>query len=117
MDGDLDLLRDLIAVFAAEVPGMLSRIDAAIQGSDAAELERAGHKIKGSMMQFSAPTAVTAAGRLEELGSRKTVAGAEALLRTLRHEIDLVMTLVNSMICRMAESSRGSETKRSRAHE
>lgn len=102
VDEDPELLRDLTAVFAGELPGMLSRIEAAIQNTDTAELEKAAHKIKGSALQFSAPRAAEAAQQLEELGRSGKAAGAEMLLRTLQQEIDLLMALLNSMARRVA---------------
>ncbi|MGC2697494.1 MAG: Hpt domain-containing protein [Candidatus Angelobacter sp.] len=110
VDEDLELLSDLMAVLAAEVPVMLSRIDAAITSGNTTELEKAGHKIKGSLLQFSASGAAAAAGHLEELGRVSTVAGAEALQRALKGEINLLMTKLTSMVNRI-RSSRANRHK------
>jgi two-component system sensor histidine kinase/response regulator len=103
VDGDGDLLRDLMVLFAEQAPVMLARIEAAIHRADARELEKAGHKIKGSVLQFSAQGAAASAQQLEDLGKSGTVAGAEPLLRRLKQEIDLLAKLVNSMVCRVAD--------------
>ena len=57
VDGDPELLRGLIAVFETEYPGMLAGATRAIEDQDPAQLEKAAHKIKGTMLQFSAGTA------------------------------------------------------------
>jgi HPt (histidine-containing phosphotransfer) domain-containing protein len=104
VDGDLDLLRDLIVVFAEEFPGMLASMEAAIRNGDAVQLEKSGHKIKGSALQFSCRSAATAAQKLEELGRSRTVAGAEPLLRALRQEIDFLMETLRSMLDRLEKN-------------
>ena len=59
--GDLELLRELVDLFAAEAPRMLARIEQAIKDGSPSDLEKASHKIKGSMLQFSAHAATAIA--------------------------------------------------------
>lgn len=101
VDGDGDLLRDLVAVFAIEAPAMLSRIGKAIEAGDATDLEKGGHKIKGSLLQLAAPAAAATAGRLEALASSGTLAGTETLRNTLRQEVDFLMTKLDAMVRRI----------------
>ena len=97
VDGDMGLLRELVEVFAKEGPRMLARVDDAILHGSALELEKASHKIKGSVLQFSAAAAAAVALKLEEKGKRGVLAGAEQLLAQLKHEIDLLQKSLNSM--------------------
>jgi histidine phosphotransfer protein HptB len=99
VDGDLELLGQLAAIFAEEAPRMLAQIGDAIHRGSASDLEKASHKIKGSVLQFSAGTAVAAALELEEKGRSGSVAGAEPLLNALRQEIELLSEALHSMIC------------------
>ena len=98
VDGDLALLRELVELFAAEVPPMLARIEAAIKNGSASELEKASHKIKGSVLQFSAHSAAAVALELEENGRLGSIAGAEALLIKLRAEIDVLQQTLRGMV-------------------
>lgn len=98
VDGDLGLLRELVELFAAEVPGMLARIEAAIKDGSASELEKASHKIKGSVLQFSAHAAVAIALELEENGRLGSIGGAEALLTRLTQEVDLLQQTLRTMV-------------------
>jgi two-component system, sensor histidine kinase and response regulator len=100
VDRDIDLLRDLVEVFAQEAPKMLMRIEEAIGHGSASELEKASHKLKGSVLQFSASAAAATALELEEKGMLGSVAGSEPLLKKLRHEIDSLHEVLNSMVCR-----------------
>ncbi|HEY2496675.1 MAG TPA: Hpt domain-containing protein [Candidatus Angelobacter sp.] len=99
VDGDMDLLRELVGVFAEEIPRMLAKIHDAIQHGSAIELEKASHKIKGSVLQFSAHAAAANALALEEAGRSGSIAGAGPLLEKLRQEIEILQTALNSMIC------------------
>jgi len=99
VDGDMGLLRELIEVFAEEGPRMLARVDNAIRNGSALELEKASHKIKGSVLQFSASAAAAVALKLEEIGKRGIVAGAEQLLAQLKQEVELLQKSLNAMAC------------------
>jgi len=98
VDGDLDLLRDLAALFAEEAPRLLGQIELAIQQGSATELEKASHKMKGSVLQFSAAQAAAAALELEQKGKSGSVAGAGAMLDRLREEIALLEEALRTML-------------------
>src|SRR5258708_4751614 len=87
VDGDMGLLRELNEVFAEEAPKMLADIENAIRRGSAPDLEKSAHKLKGSVLQFSAQAAAAGASELEEMGRRGSVTGAEPRLHTLRQEI------------------------------
>ncbi|HLK54347.1 MAG TPA: Hpt domain-containing protein [Candidatus Angelobacter sp.] len=97
VDGDMGLLRELVEVFAEEGPRMLARIDDAIRHGSARELEKASHKMKGSVLQFSASAAASVAFELEEKGKCGLVAGAEQLSHQLKQEIELLQKSLNAM--------------------
>jgi HPt (histidine-containing phosphotransfer) domain-containing protein len=98
LDHDRGLLREVVAVFAVESPQLLARIEEGIRSSSAGEVKRASHKLKGSLLQFSAPAAVAVAQELEEKAENGLVAGAVPLLNRLRHEIDLLREGLNAMV-------------------
>lgn len=96
--GDVTLLRELVELFAAEVPGMLARIEKAIKHGSPSDLEKASHKIKGSMLQFSAHAAAAIALQLEENGRIGSMAGTERLLQKLRQEISELQQTLQAMV-------------------
>lgn len=99
VDHDRDLLRELVAVFAEEAQQQLARIEEGIRAGVAGDVNKASHKLKGSLLQFSARTAVATAEELEERVQNGLVAGAAPLLTKLRHEIDLLREALNTMVC------------------
>jgi HPt (histidine-containing phosphotransfer) domain-containing protein len=96
--GDLNLLRELVDLFAVEVPGMLARIEKAIEHGSASELEKASHMIKGSMLQFSAHKAANIALQLEKSGQSNSMAGTQILLRKLTQEINVLQQTLRAML-------------------
>ncbi|MBZ5636399.1 MAG: Hpt domain-containing protein [Acidobacteriia bacterium] len=66
--GDLELLKEIAALFLDEYPRALDDIHKAVATGDAYVLERAAHGLKGSVANFGASTAVDAAFQLEQLG-------------------------------------------------
>jgi HPt (histidine-containing phosphotransfer) domain-containing protein len=98
VDGDLDLLRELVELFTEEAPRMLARIEEAIKHGSASDLEKASHKIKGSVLQFSAHAATAIALELEENARLGSIAGAEELLKKLRLEIDRLQQTLRAMV-------------------
>lgn len=96
--GDLTLLRELVELFASEVPGMMAKIDKAIKRGLPSELEKASHKLKGSMLQFSAHAAAAISRQLEENGRIGSMAGAEKLFQKLRQEISELQQALHAMV-------------------
>jgi len=100
IDGDMDLLRDLVGIFSREYPGILLRIESAICQGECNDLQKASHKLKGSVLQFSASAAAAAAAKLEEMGRGGSMEGAGASLVTLKSEVGSLMEALNLMMQR-----------------
>jgi two-component system, sensor histidine kinase and response regulator len=66
--GDLDLLKEIAALFLDEYPRELDEIRTALASGDAHTLERSAHGLKGAVANFGARPAVDAAFQLEQLG-------------------------------------------------
>ena len=66
--GDLDLLKEIAALFLDEYPRELDEIRMALASGDAHTLERSAHGLKGAVANFGARAAVDAAFQLEQLG-------------------------------------------------
>jgi signal transduction histidine kinase/DNA-binding response OmpR family regulator len=85
--GDDGLLRETTELLLAELPRLLGTVHSAVGQADAGGLERAAHKLKGSISIFEARSAVAAARRLEELGRAGDLTAAGAAVQTLDREI------------------------------
>jgi len=64
LEGDMELLRDLAALYIKEYPVQLERLQSAVLSSDIPRIQRAAHKIKGTATSFAAAPAVELAREL-----------------------------------------------------
>lgn len=54
IDGDVDLLKEVIQIFLEDTPGLLTNLYAEIKGGDTEAVERAAHTLKGAAANISA---------------------------------------------------------------
>lgn len=87
VNGDKQLLRDLVKIFAQESPRMLEQIRVAIKQSAFADVQNLSHKLKGSVLQFCGVKAIELAASLEQMGERKSLQHAHRLFSDLELEI------------------------------
>jgi CheY-like chemotaxis protein/HPt (histidine-containing phosphotransfer) domain-containing protein len=85
--GDRQALARLVRLFLADSRKLLSRIREAVQGRNSAELRSAAHALKGSVANFAAATATSAAARLQEMGERGDLREAPLAYASLEQEV------------------------------
>ena len=77
VEGDVELLKELVALFLTDLPEMLTSLREAVTAGDANAIERAAHRLKGSVGNFAAQPAFEAALKLEVLGRDGRLSKAE----------------------------------------
>jgi CheY-like chemotaxis protein len=87
LGGDSRLLRELLTLFWAECPEMVSNIRKAADASDAAALRQAAHALKGSVANFAASKPFEAALALERMGIDRDLSGAAGALEELEEAL------------------------------
>lgn len=85
--GDEELLREITGIFLDECPALVSEIQAAIDSGDAKKLERSAHTLKGSVANFGARAATSAAQRLESLGRKGQLEESPAAMAELLSQL------------------------------
>jgi len=88
LGGDRRLLVEMLELFLADCPALVSTVGKAIDASDGAALRSAAHALKGSVANFAAPRPLEAARRLEKMGIDGNLSGAAAALRELEDALD-----------------------------
>jgi PAS domain S-box-containing protein len=73
---DPGLLRELIDMFLAEIPGWMASLEQGLKAGDADQVKRMAHTIKGAVGTFAATPAWDAAFRVETLGRENALAEA-----------------------------------------
>ena len=87
VDGDMDLLTELVAIFRRDYPGLLSEIRDAIADAAADRLLRAGHTLKGLVANFSLGEAFALAEKMESLAKSRHLTEAATAYRKLEEAI------------------------------
>ena len=95
--GDLELLKEIAALFLDEYPRALDDIHKALASGDARLLERAAHGLKGSVANFCARSAEDAAFQLEQMGRAQRMDQASQTLATLEQSLALLQAELASL--------------------
>ena len=95
---DMELLTELVEILEQEGPAMLGQINSAIEGNDAEALSKAAHRLKGSVLQFSATTASAKAAELETMGRKNSFTGAHELFQQLQFEVGWLIKTLQAML-------------------
>ncbi|MEX1223952.1 MAG: ATP-binding protein, partial [Pirellulales bacterium] len=91
VDGDMDCLSELAAMLIEDAPGQVADIRDAVDRRDPAALERAAHRLKGSLIPFVASETSQAAQSLETMGHNHNLANALDECQTLDAAIQQLM--------------------------
>jgi two-component system sensor histidine kinase/response regulator len=85
--GDPKLLRELVDVFLADTPKLLTRVQRAVTQGDAVRLKEAAHALKGSVGNFDPTRPFEAARQLEALARENNLRDAPAAMRIVELEV------------------------------
>ncbi len=87
VEGDAELLGEMASLFLAYVPNQLDAMHTAVERSDTKSLAQLAHAIKGSVANFSAGPAMTAALRLETAARAGDFSLAKDISEELEREV------------------------------
>jgi HPt (histidine-containing phosphotransfer) domain-containing protein len=87
MGGDRQLLREVIAIFRAQTPALMTALRRAAKDNDIGNLQRTAHTLKGSLGTLHAPRAYEAAARLEDFARREETAAIPAAVAAFESEL------------------------------
>ena len=87
VDGDRELLGEIIDLFFQDVGSLVQDLEQAVGAKDAEAIMRTAHRLKGSVATFAAKPATEAALRLETMGRSGDVSGVEAAFSALQAEL------------------------------
>ena len=84
LDGDIELLQEVLEIFQEMVPEQMDTLEAAVQAGQAAEVCNVAHSLKGSASNFCATRFVATAFELEQSGRAGELDGAREMMDRLR---------------------------------
>ena len=109
VDGDQDLLREIVGVFLAETPKLLAELETGIARGDATTAERAAHTLKGSLRPFEATAALELAGELEAFARQRNLAPCGDKLPALQQEFVHIQKELQAWLAAAPAATRGAE--------
>jgi len=98
MDGDIELLREIIDIFAETAPPQFESIQQCIASGDVKSVAIQAHALKGGASNFCARKFVASALNLELLAKGDSLEGATAMLDEMRTdfaEVAEVLGVIN----------------------
>jgi len=96
VDGDDQLLQEVIAMFLNDCPQRLAALQRAVEAGDADAIRVAAHAIKGAAGNLAAMPLFNAASTLERLGVESRLEPAKAAWRQLRAEATRVVSVLDA---------------------
>jgi two-component system, sensor histidine kinase and response regulator len=96
VDGDRDLLAEIVGMFAAACPGNLGEIRQALEAGDAHLLERLAHTIKGAALSVGAVSVSAAALAMETQARDGDLENGAALVGDLDEKVKLLLPELDS---------------------
>ncbi len=94
---DRELLQELIALYLEDERDLIDQVAAAVEAGDAARLARASHTLKGSVGNFCAASASSAAAALEAAGREGRLSEARPLFDSLAAELEKVRDVLRRL--------------------
>lgn len=91
VEGDRELLTEMIHLFQEETPKLLSAMSDALQRGDMAVLERSAHSLKGAASNLSAKAAAAAALQLEKDAKGKDAESAKKSLVEVERAVERLL--------------------------
>ena len=95
--GDMELMKEIVALFIEDSGGFLSDVRQAVEACNPERLQRAAHSLKGSVGNFGNTPAFMAAARLEAIGRDGTMDQAPAAATTLTEEMERLLPALKAL--------------------
>jgi len=98
VDEDEELFHTLAELFLEQAPLDMAATQAALDAGDAEALARAAHRMKGAILQFSAPRLFEATKELEALGKAGSIDAARPVCARATQELQKLMAALSVYI-------------------
>jgi HPt (histidine-containing phosphotransfer) domain-containing protein len=101
VQGDEDLLREIIEAFLEEAPKQVAALDQGMAGGDRITVRRAAHTIKGASRYFGLQSIVDRALRVETLANNGDLVAAKPLVDDLKSDVEQIVPQMKARLERM----------------
>lgn len=90
VDGNTDLLKQIIKLFLKTAPVLIMRIEEGIRSNNGRQVQHAAHLLKGMISNFAAHTVTATAKEIEENAKCGDLSKSVFLLQSLKEELTLL---------------------------
>jgi two-component system sensor histidine kinase/response regulator len=97
VEGDLDLLAEMIDLYLLSSPRLLTKLELAIASRDGERTTRAAHTLKGALGSMCADSCTEAAQQLEIIGSAGDFDRAGQSLANLKYEFQRLQSVLTEV--------------------
>jgi HPt (histidine-containing phosphotransfer) domain-containing protein len=97
VDGDRDLLKEVIVIFLDTCPSLMETLRQALQNREFGAVVRAAHSLRGSASNFDATQVTTLAQQIESHASRNNLPELHDLFAKLESEVAALTTALATM--------------------
>ncbi|MBI3408993.1 MAG: response regulator [Planctomycetes bacterium] len=98
VEGDVDLLRELVDMFHDERPRLTEQLRTALAQGEAMAVHKAAHTLKGAVSNFAAQAAREMAQTLENMGRANDLSGAGDVYEALALELEQVEEALRAFV-------------------
>jgi CheY-like chemotaxis protein/HPt (histidine-containing phosphotransfer) domain-containing protein len=110
MEGDRELFRELLILFAEHIPQLLGDIQSAVVSSDSEKLRVAAHSLKGAASNICAEPVRSTAERLEIMGKSSDFKEVESFLADLEKKVNWLREYVDKLQSDQSVDSEGPQS-------
>jgi HPt (histidine-containing phosphotransfer) domain-containing protein len=104
VDADVDLRNELLALFLADCPRLVTEIGRSVEQRRASELSKAAHSLKGALSAVAANRAALAADRLDRLARGGDLSGVDHAHAELQDELSALLPELNAVVAEVGRS-------------
>jgi HPt (histidine-containing phosphotransfer) domain-containing protein len=97
VEGDHELLNEMIQIFKEEAPALLNAMREALQSGDTVVLERSAHSLKGAVGNLSSKTTANAALKLEQDAKNSDMESAKLSLAEVERVMKLLLPALSDL--------------------
>jgi HPt (histidine-containing phosphotransfer) domain-containing protein len=104
VDADVDLRNELLALFLADCPRLVTEIGRSVEQRRASELAKAAHTLTGALSAVAANRAALAADRLDRLARGGDLSGVDHAHADLQDELSALLPELNAVVAEVGRS-------------
>lgn len=97
VDGDMEMLQEIINVFLATAPELLSKVKEALSQENALAVQETAHRLKGAVGNFSSQGPYHTVQELENLGKEGKFKDSSEVLKRLESEIGQIESQLRAL--------------------